>query len=100
MKEDIRTEKAVFIGIIKAGDDERKVNEYLEELEFLAETAEATGDKKFIQRLDRPESGTYIRSGKLQEIADYCEENEISYAIFDDELSGIQQRNIEKVRQC
>lgn len=97
MKEDIRTEKAVFIGIIKAGDDERKVNEYLEELEFLAETAGATGDKKFIQRLDRPESGTYIRSGKLQEIADYCEENEISYAIFDDELSGIQQRNIEKV---
>lgn len=97
MKEDIRREKAVFIGIIKSGDDERKVNEYLEELEFLAETAGATGDKKFIQRLDRPESGTYIRSGKLQEIADYCEENEISYAIFDDELSGIQQRNIEKV---
>lgn len=97
MKDENKNEKAVFIGIIKAGDNERKVAEYLEELEFLAETAGATGDKKFLQRLDRPESGTYIRSGKLKEIAEYCEENDIRYAIFDDELSGVQQRNIEKV---
>ena len=90
-------EKAVFVGIIKQNDDERKVYEYLDELEFLAETAGATGDKKFVQRLDRPEKATYIRSGKLQEIADYCEENCISYVIFDDELTGMQQRNIEKV---
>ncbi|MGP1392558.1 MAG: GTPase HflX [Candidatus Cryptobacteroides sp.] len=97
MNKEIQTEKAVFIGIIKDGDEERKIMEYLEELEFLAETAGATGDKKFIQRLSKPEKSTYIRSGKLQEIAEYCEENDIRYAIFDDELSGMQQRNIEKV---
>lgn len=93
-------EKAVFVGIIKQNDDERKVMEYLDELEFLAETAGAKGDKKFMQRLDKPEKATYIRSGKLQEIADYCEENEIKYVIFDDELTGMQQRNIEKVINC
>lgn len=90
-------EKAVFVGIIRQNDDERRVMEYLDELEFLAETAGATGDRKFVQRLERPEKSTYIRSGKLQEIADYCEENCIDYVIFDDELTGMQQRNIEKV---
>ena len=94
---DIREEKAVFVGIIRQGDSERKVQEYLDELEFLADTAGAKGDRKFVQKLDKPEKATYIRSGKLQEIAQYCEENEIKYVIFDDELSGMQQRNIEKV---
>ncbi|OKZ03437.1 MAG: GTPase HflX [Bacteroides sp. CAG:1060_57_27] len=94
---DIREEKAVFVGIIRQGDSERKVKEYLDELEFLADTAGAKGDMKFVQKLDKPEKATYIRSGKLQEIAQYCEENEIKYVIFDDELSGMQQRNIEKV---
>ncbi len=94
---DNKIEKAVFVGIIKPEDNERKINEYLDELQFLAETAGVTGDKKFIQRLDRPEKATYIRSGKLDEIASYCEENEINYVIFDDELTGMQQRNIEKV---
>ena len=102
MKEDnnkaiVKTEKAVFVGIIRQNDDERKVLEYLDELEFLAETAGAIGDRKFVQRLDKPEKATYIRSGKLQEIADYCEENCIEYVIFDDELTGMQQRNIEKI---
>ena len=90
-------EKAVFVGIIRDGEEEWKVNEYLDELEFLAMTAGATPDRKFVQRVDRPDKATYIRSGKLKEIADYCEENEISYVIFDDELTGMQQRNIEKV---
>ena len=90
-------EKAVFVGIITSNDEESKVMEYLDELEFLAETAGATRDKKFVQRLDRPNNATYIRSGKLQEIADYCEQNDIKYVIFDDELSGTQQRNIEKI---
>lgn len=90
-------EKAVFVGIIRQTDEERKVLEYLDELEFLAETAGATGDKKFIQRVDRPDNATYIRSGKLEEIAAYCEENDIKYVIFDDELTGMQQRNIERV---
>ena len=102
MKEDnnkaiVKTEKAVFVGIIRQNDDEKKVLEYLDELEFLAETAGAIGDRKFVQRLDKPEKATYIRSGKLQEIADYCEENCIEYVIFDDELTGMQQRNIEKI---
>ena len=92
-------EKAVFVGIIRQNDEERRVLEYLEELEFLAETAGAVGDRKFVQRLDKPEKATYIRSGKLQEIADYCKENGIKYCIFDDELTGMQQRNIEKVVQ-
>lgn len=90
-------EKAVFVGIITSNDEENKVMEYLDELEFLAETAGATRDKKFVQRLERPDNATYIRSGKLQEIADYCEQNDIRYVIFDDELSGTQQRNIEKI---
>ena len=94
-----KSEKAVFVGIIRQNDDERRVMEYLDELEFLAETAGAQGDRKFIQRLDKPEKATYIRSGKLQEIADYCKEHEIKYCIFDDELTGMQQRNIEKVVQ-
>ena len=90
-------EKAVFVGIIKREDDQRKVLEYLEELRFLAETAGVEGDKNFIQRLDKADNATYIKSGKLQEIAQYCEDNAIQYVIFDDELTGIQQRNIEKV---
>ena len=90
-------EKAIFVGIIRQGEDERKVKEYLDELEFLADTAGVIGDKKFVQKLDRPEKATYIRSGKLNEIAIYCEENCIKYVIFDDELTAMQQRNIEKV---
>ena len=94
---EIKDYKAVFVGIIKQHDDERKVLEYLEELEFLAETAGAKGDKKFVQKVDKPDGATYIRSGKLEEIAEYCKENDIDYVIFDDELTGIQQRNIEKI---
>lgn len=90
-------EKAVFVGIIRPEDDERKVNEYLDELQFLAETAGVQGEKKFIQRLERPDNATYIRSGKLEEIAQFCEDFEINYVIFDDELTGMQQRNIEKI---
>ena len=95
-----KSEKAVFVGIIKAGDEERKVYEYLDELEFLAETAGVVKDKRFVQKVDKPENSTYIRSGKVKEIAEYCEENGVAYVIFDDELSGIQQRNIEKVIKC
>ena len=89
-------ERAVFVGVIKQNDDERQIMEYLDELEFLAETAGAVGVKKFIQKVDRPDSRTYIRSGKLQEIKEYCEENEIEVVIFDDELSPTQLRNIER----
>lgn len=97
MTEQTQIEKAVFVGIIQQNDDERKVIEYLDELEFLARTAGATPDKKFIQKVEKPDKATYIRSGKLKEIAEYCEENEIAYVIFDDELTGVQQRNVEKI---
>ena len=95
--EEKELEKAVFVGIIRQGEEERKIMEYLEELEFLADTAGVQGDRKFVQRVDREDKATYIRSGKLQEIADYCEENCINYVIFDDELTAMQQRNIERV---
>ena len=76
-------EKAVFVGVIKQGDDERQVLEYLDELEFLAETAGAEGTKRFIQKVDKPDSRTYIRSGKLEEIKAYIAENETDVVIFD-----------------
>ena len=94
--EEKHTEKAVFVGVIKQGDDERQIMEYLDELEFLAETAGAVGIKKFIQKVDRPDSRTYIRSGKLLEIKEFIEENEVEVVIFDDELSPTQLRNIER----
>ena len=95
-----KTNKAVFVGVILEKGGERKVQEYLDELQFLAETAGAAGDKKFTQRLDRPDKATYIGPGKLEEIKAYCQDNEIEYVIFDDELTGMQQRNIEKVIAC
>ena len=99
MEENKINEKAVFVGIIKQNDDETKIREYLDELKFLAETAGIIGDKTFIQKVDRPDGATYIRSGKVEEIGAYCEENEIRYCIFDDELTGMQQRNIERLMQ-
>ena len=96
LTEEQHNERAVFVGVIKQGDDERQIMEYLDELEFLAETAGAIGVKKFIQKVDRPDSRTYIRSGKLQEIKQYIEENEIEVVIFDDELYPTQLRNIER----
>ena len=97
---EFKTNKAVFVGVILEKGGERKVQEYLDELAFLAETAGALPDKMFTQRLDRPDKATYIGPGKLEEIKEYCQENEIEYVIFDDELTGMQQRNIEKVIAC
>jgi GTP-binding protein HflX len=97
---DIKTEKAVFVGVVLEKGGERKTMEYLDELQFLAETAGAVGDKKFVQRLDRLYQATYLGTGKLEEIKNYCEENDIQYVIFDDELSPTQQRNIEKIIGC
>jgi len=92
---EIIKEKAVFVGVIKQGDDPALVNEYMDELEFLAETAGAVGQKRFIQKLDKPDSRSYIHSGKLQEIKTFCAENETDVVIFDDELTPTQLRNIE-----
>ena len=89
-------EKAVFVGVIKQNEDEQKVIEYLDELEFLAETAGAVTDKRFIQKVDKPNPKTYIGSGKLEELKAYIKEQNISLVIFDDELTPSQLRNIER----
>ena len=96
-----QTEKAVLVGLITQNQNERKTNEYLDELAFLAETDGAGVVKRFTQKLDTPNSVTYVGKGKLQEIKDYLqqmnedEETEIGMVIFDDELSAKQLRNIE-----
>jgi len=89
-------EKAVLIGVINDNQDIRLVNDYLEELAFLVETAGAIPVKKFIQRLDSPNARTYIGSGKLEEIHQFAIQEKIDIVIFDDELSPSQMRNIEK----
>ena len=89
-------EKAIFIGVIRQDDDEATVNEYLDELEFLAETAGVEKRRRFVQKVDKPDPRSYIRSGKLAEIKTYIDANEIDVAIFDDELSATQIRNIER----
>jgi GTP-binding protein HflX len=91
-----REETAAFVAIIPQGVDEREVNEYLGELEFLAETAGVKGAKHFTQKLQKPNSRTYIGKGKLEEISTYVQDNKIDYLIFDDELSPSQLRNIEQ----
>ena len=96
-----QTETAVLVALITRTQDERKTNEYLDELAFLAETAGARTVKRFTQRLDQPLAATYVGKGKLDEIRQYLEEEEeadreVGMVIFDDELSAKQLRNIER----
>lgn len=93
-------ETAVLIGISTKDQSIEKTVEYLAELDFLASTAQAVVKKTFTQNLERADSRTYVGSGKLQEIAAYIEDNEISIAIFDDELTPSQIRNIEQLLKC
>jgi GTPase len=93
-------EKVVLVGLINQDQDERQAKEYLDELEFLADTAGATVLKKFMQRLDRPHPVTFVGQGKLIEISEYVKVTETDTVIFDDELSPTQLRNIEKVLEC
>jgi len=95
-----KEETAVLIGLIHKTQNERQAAEFLDELAFLADTAGAKTTKRFTQRLDHPDSKTFIGSGKLEEIRKYIKENKTDIAIFDDELSGSQIRNIEKVLEC
>lgn len=103
MKEFILTEevneRAVLVGLITPTQNEAKANEYLDELAFLAETAGAEPVKKFLQRIDQPNSVTFVGSGKLAEIKAFVEENEIGLVICDDELSPKQLKNIEQALQ-
>lgn len=95
---EIKNETAVLVGLITPDQNEEKVNEYLDELAFLAETAGLVPGKRFVQRLDMANPVTFVGKGKLEEIEAYVkeEENEIGVVIFDDELSAKQLRNIEK----
>lgn len=88
-------EHVILIGLVRQNQDFERTNEYLDELSFLAETAGGQEVKRFIQSLPYPDPKTYIGSGKLQEIAQYAEDNNIHTIIFDDELSPAQTRNIE-----
>lgn len=99
-----QTETAVLVALITPQQNERKTNEYLDELEFLAETAGAHTVKRFTQKMDGANSVTYVGKGKLQEIKEYIRqeeeaEREVGMVIFDDELSAKQMRNIEKELQ-
>jgi GTP-binding protein HflX len=93
-------EKAVLVAVMQQDQTEQQVNEYLDELAFLAETAGAVTQKKFVQKLAHPDSKTFIGKGKLEEIKAYIEGKGIRVVIFDDELSGSQITNIEKVLDC
>jgi GTPase len=93
-------ERAVLVGLINQEQDEIRLKEYLDELAFLTETAGAVAVKRFVQRLDVPNSRTFVGTGKLSEIANYVADNEINLVIFDDELSPSQLRNIENELKC
>jgi GTP-binding protein HflX len=93
-------ERAVAVAVVRDDQDPRQAAEYLDELEFLAETADIATVKRFTQRLPQPSSRIYVGPGKLEEIADYCRDEEIDVVIFDDELSPAQTRNIEKAMPC
>lgn len=93
-------ERAVLVGLVNKFQNDTQLTEYLNELAFLAETAGAQTIKRFTQKLDHPDVATFVGSGKLSEIAGYVKENKIDIAIFDDELSGSQIRNIEKILSC
>ncbi len=93
-------EKAVLIALISKEQDEEKTNEYLDELQFLAETAGAITMKRFTQRLPHPDVATYMGKGKINEIVNYVKEKGIDMVIVDDEISPSQQRNIEKEAKC
>ncbi|MDP2540357.1 MULTISPECIES: GTPase HflX [Tenacibaculum] len=94
------SEKAVLIGIITQNQDEKKSEEYLDELEFLTLTAGGVAVKRFVQKLDKPHPKTFIGTGKLEDVKAYIESNDIGTAIFDDELSPAQLRNVERFLDC
>ena len=99
-KKEIGLEKTVLLGIITQDQDEEKLKEYLDELEFLTYTAGGNAVSRFTQKMDKPDPKTFLGSGKMEQVRHYIEENEVSTAIFDDELSATQERNISKILGC
>jgi len=93
-------EKTILVGVIHSNQDGAQSKEYLDELAFLAHTAGGMVCQRFVQRIDLPHPKTFIGSGKMEEVATYVKENEITTVIFDDELSPAQQGNIEKLLRC
>ena len=94
------SEKVVLIGVITQSQDESKSTEYLDELEFLTTTAGGVTIKRFVQKLDKPNPKTFLGAGKLEDVKQFIEANNVGTAIFDDELSPAQLRNIEKILDC
>ncbi|TVZ52392.1 GTPase HflX [Dokdonia sp. Hel_I_53] len=99
-KEQIEYEKCVLVGLVTQKQDADKMNEYLDELEFLAHTAGAEVLKRFTQKLERPNPKTFIGTGKMEDVAAYVEQHEVGTVIFDDELTPAQQKNIERLLKC
>ncbi|WP_407516077.1 GTPase HflX [Tamlana fucoidanivorans] len=99
-KKEIGLEKAVLVGIVTKDQDEDKLKEYLDELEFLTYTAGGRAIKRFTQKMDMPNPKTFIGTGKMEDVKNFVEEHDISTAIFDDELSATQERNISKILGC
>jgi len=99
-KEKTIFEKTVIVGIVTQSQSEDKLNEYLDELEFLTFTAGGEVVKRFSQKMDKPNPKTFLGTGKMDEIAYYVKDNSISTVIFDDELSPSQQKNITKILDC
>ncbi|MCL9808304.1 GTPase HflX [Flavobacterium luminosum] len=99
-KEVFDFEKSIIVGIVTQNQSEDKLNEYLDELEFLTYTAGGTVIKRFSQKMDKPNPKTFVGSGKLEDIKLYIKENEIKTVIFDDELTPAQQKNITRELDC
>jgi GTP-binding protein HflX len=99
-KKDIALEKAVLIGVITREQNEEKSKEYLDELEFLTYTAGGEVLKRFTQKLDMPHPKTFIGKGKMEDVEQFIKENDVGTAIFDDELSPAQERNISEILNC
>ena len=97
---EINSETAVLIAVSTPSVSVEKVNEYLDELAFLVDTAGGVAVKKFTQNLQYPDPKTYLGSGKLEEVREYIRENKVGLAVFDDELSPSQTRNVEQVLEC
>ena len=96
-KEVLNFEKTAIVGIVTQNQSEEKLNEYLDELEFLTFTAGGQVVKRFSQKMERPNPKTFVGTGKMEEIHQFVKENDISTLIFDDELSPSQQKNISKI---
>ena len=99
-KKDLDLEKAVLVGIITKAQNDAQSKEYLDELEFLTYTAGGVVVKRFTQKMEMPNAKTFIGSGKMQQLQEYVKEFNIGTAIFDDELSAAQERNISKILNC